>query len=140
MDKFHRPFKFYQEYQCTHCLWSVNDTDAMSASDRIEAVKATSQSGREIGNSPKLYLNKYASTMEGCIGILGCKGRKTKGDCSYRRWNGEGPGGEDGRLIAGVLGHNDKRGASWCVQTRAGCHGCTEPRFPDGWGPFFMYK
>jgi Ni,Fe-hydrogenase I small subunit len=153
MDKFHRPFTFYQEYQCKHCMWQTNDTqDATITADLqdIDGNAPSSQSGRTIGNSPKLYLNKYNSTMEGCIGILGCKGRKTKADCSYRRWNGEGPwtaldlptltGSTTQAILARQVLTKQKGGVSWCVQTRAGCHGCTEPRFPDGWGPFFMYK
>lgn len=123
MDKYHRPFEFYGEYQCTNCIWKVNDTT--SASNTIDNQTQSSKSGRTTGNSPMLYKYKYSSTYEGCIGILGCKGRKTKADCSYRYWNGDAKG---------------SRGVSWCVMTRAGCHGCTEPRFPDGWGKFFSYK
>ncbi len=123
MDKYHRPFEFYGEYQCTNCIWKVNDTT--QAPNTIDNNPQTSKSGRTTGNSPMLYKHKYNSTYEGCIGILGCKGRKTKADCSYRYWNGDAKG---------------SRGVSWCVMTRAGCHGCTEPRFPDGWGKFFSYK
>ena len=138
MDKFHRPLTYYGQYQCDNCLWRVNDTSQVTAD--IDGNFAVSKSGRTIGNSPKLYYYKYDSSYEGCIGILGCKGRKTKADCSYRRWNGEGPGGIAGELVAPLITPaGDKGGVSWCVLTRAGCHGCTEPRFPDGWGPFFMY-
>ena len=131
MDEFHRPSSYYGEYQlsyyqrylCTDCIWRVNDST--QATNDIDGNAQMSKSGRTIGNSPKLYYYKYDSSYEGCIGILGCKGRRTMADCSYRRWNG------DGTTYGGV---------SWCVQTRAGCHGCTEPRFPDGWGKFFTYK
>jgi len=146
MDKFHRPLSYYGEYQCTHCLWRTNNTvDPTCTTDLkdIDGDAPASKSGRQIGNSPKLYYYKYDSSYEGCIGILGCKGRKTKADCSYRRWNGDGPGGPYAGEMAGVLAPHfvsqGKSGVSWCVLTRAGCHGCTEPRFPDGWGPFFMY-
>jgi len=137
MDKYFRPLSYYGEYQCTNCLWRVNDTT--QGTDDIDGNAPLSKSGRTIGNSPKLYYYKYDSSYEGCIGILGCKGRKTKADCSYRRWNGDGPGGIAGVLAPGFVSQG-KGGVSWCVLTRAGCHGCTEPRFPDGWGPFFMYK
>ncbi len=123
MDKYHRPFDFYGQYQCTNCIWAYNDTT--KAAVTIDNATQTSKSGRTIGDSPMLYKFKYDSQYEGCIGILGCKGRKTKADCSYRYWNGDAKG---------------SRGVSWCVMTRAGCHGCTEPRFPDGWGKFFSYK
>jgi len=128
MDKWHRPFDYYQEYQCTNCLWQKNEPSTLGTVHDIDGTGkfgfAGPKSGRAIGNSPKLYNKKYDSDYEGCLGVMGCKGRKTKADCSYRRWNTNttGQGGE-----------------SWCVQTRAGCHGCTDPRFPDGWGKFFAF-
>jgi hypothetical protein len=131
MDKYHRPLDYYQEYQCTNCLWKVNDPSR--ATNSIDNVLPVSKGQAGIGDSPKLFRNKYGGYQndaqyglyEGCIGILGCKGRKTKADCSYRRWNTNTVGGA---------------GVSWCVLTRAGCHGCTEPRFPDGFGKFFSFK
>jgi len=125
LDKYHRPTDFYGSYQCSNCIWKLNDASNTKTEKDIDNLPQTSKSGRATGDSPKLYLNKYASSYEGCIGILGCKGRKTKADCSYRRWNTNTTG---------------SGGVSWCVQTRAGCHGCTEPRYPDGWGKFFAYK
>jgi len=115
MDKWHRPLDFYGLYQCTNCLWKTNTPPD----------PAKTKGGVSTGNSPKLFKYRYNSQYEGCIGVLGCKGRKTKADCSLRRWNSNTKGGD---------------GVGWCVQTRAGCHGCTEPRFPDGWGKFFSYK
>lgn len=127
MDKWHRPLDFYGQYQCTNCLWQTNTPgDLGTDHDITGAGKAGMvKGGVTTGNSPYLFLNKYNSAAEGCIGVMGCKGRKTKADCSYRRWNSTAVGGD---------------GTSWCVQTRAGCHGCTEPRFPDGWGKFFSFK
>jgi len=125
MDKYHRPLDFYQEYQCTNCLWKTNKPGELGTTHSVDNSAKVSQSGRTTGNSPLLYRYKYASSYEGCIGILGCKGRKTKADCSYRKWNATAKNGI---------------GTGWCVQTRAGCHGCTDPRFPDGWGKFFSYK
>jgi len=127
-DKWHRPFDYYGEYQCTNCLWRVNDPTSSETPRDIEnnlQTKWTKGGPTTVGHSPSLYFNKYDSLFEGCIGILGCKGRKTKADCSYRRWNSD------------AL---DEGGVGWCVQTRAGCHGCTDPRYPDGWGKFFGYK
>jgi len=130
LDKYHRPVDFYGQYQCSNCLWQANkvgkDRTGATMYDIDNQPQAlTSKSGATEGNSPRLYKNKYNSNFEGCIGILGCKGRKTKADCSFRRWNSD------------TL---NKPGTGWCVQTRAGCHGCTEPRYPDGWGKFFSYK
>lgn len=132
-DKFHRPVDFYQEYQCTNCLWQTNQPGTSNVNPGSNPMKnidgtllsTTTQGGVTVGNSPRLFKWKYDASTEGCLGVMGCKGRKTKADCSFRRWNSD------------TLGQG---GVSWCVQTRAGCHGCTEPRFPDGWGKFFSFK
>jgi len=132
-DKDHRPFDFYGQHQCTNCLWQTNTPGVSNVNPGDNPMKnidttllsATSKGGVTTGNSPRLYKYKYDSIYEGCLGVMGCKGRKTKADCSFRRWNSDTKG--DG-------------GVSWCVQTRGGCHGCTEPRFPDGWGKFFAFK
>jgi len=129
-DKYHRPLDFYGQYQCTNCQWKLNnpaqgftaDNDITLAADKTAEPRGGTTT---VGNSPKLFKYKYDSIYEGCLGVLGCKGRKTKADCSYRRWNSDAKG---------------EGGIGWCVQTRAGCHGCTEPRFPDGWGKFFSFK
>lgn len=127
MDKWHRPFDFYGEYQCTNCLWQDNMlTQIKDIDDNDQA----SRGGATVGNSPMLFKEKYNSAYEGCIGILGCKGRKTKADCSYRKWN----------TLTNQSQAGDKVGVGSCIETRAGCHGCTDPRFPDGWGKFFSYK
>jgi len=131
-DKWHRPLDFYGQYQCDNCLWQTNIVANPGIDDGTHDINGTAgakalqvKGGVTTGNSPYLFLNKYNSAAEGCIGVMGCKGRKTKADCSYRRWNTDALGGNS---------------TGWCVQTRAGCHGCTEPRFPDGWGKFFTYK
>jgi Ni,Fe-hydrogenase I small subunit len=132
-DKWHRPTDFYGNYQCDNCLWQTNIPGHSNVNSGDNPMKLmdgtplsdTTKGGVSKGNSPKLYKYKYDSVYEGCLGVMGCKGRKTKADCSFRRWN------------ADTL---DSTGISWCVQTRAGCHGCTDPRFPDGWGKFFAFK
>jgi Ni,Fe-hydrogenase I small subunit len=133
MDKYHRPWSYYGEYQCSNCVWQTNDPgqrNSYSTAPQLLDIKnqnqqLTTKGGPTEGNSPKLYFNLYNSQYEGCIGILGCKGRKTKADCGWRRWNAE------------VLNNG---GTGWCVLTRAGCHGCTEPRWPDAFGQMFMFK
>jgi Ni,Fe-hydrogenase I small subunit len=129
MDKWHRPFDYYGEYQCTNCIWQTNNpgknNDGADLKDILNQNQSIWSKGKPTeGNSPRLYKDKYASNYEGCLGVMGCKGRKTKADCGYRRWNSDTKNGN---------------GAGWCVQTRGGCHGCTDPRFPDGWGKFFSF-
>jgi len=119
----------YKEYQCNAgpCPWRYNNVDTAGRDYNARY---------PLGNSQSLGRNKYAQTDEtttsatfgqqnvGCLGILGCKGRKTKADCSRRRWN------SDAEITYGV---------NWCVGSRAGCHGCTEPAFPDKVGKFFTF-
>jgi len=79
------------------------------------------------GDSKKLGRDKWAlnaTSAQGCLGILGCKGRKTKADCSGRRWN---------------TANAENYGVNWCVGSRGNCHGCTEPTFPDGVGKFYTF-
>jgi len=79
------------------------------------------------GDSKGLGKYKWNTTNTqglGCLGILGCKGRKTKADCSRRRWNAS---------------DAENYGVNWCVGSRGNCHGCTEPTFPDGVGKFYTF-
>jgi len=86
-------------------------------------------------NSSKLYKYKWdlgvgaqgttGLRYVGCLGPIGCKGRKTKADCSLRRWNGDNP--------------LPQYGTNWCVGVGSGCKGCTEPTFPDKVGKFFNF-
>jgi len=106
----------YAEYQCNAgpCPWRYNNT----------STRPDENLRYPVGNSRALGLNKYGSTDMGCLGILGCKGRKTKADCSRRRWNADAA---------------ENYGVNWCVGSRGGCHGCTEPAFPDKVGKFFTF-
>jgi len=77
------------------------------------------------GDSKSLGKNKWTNPGTfGCLGILGCKGRKTKADCSRRRWN---------------TSDAEQYGVNWCVGNRGNCHGCTEPTFPDKVGKFYTF-
>lgn len=52
----------------------------------------------------------------GCLYFLGCKGPVAHADCPLRKWN---------------------NGRNWCIDSGMGCQGCTEPGFPDLFGPFY---
>lgn len=53
----------------------------------------------------------------GCLYELGCKGPITYADCPIRLWN---------------------TGVNWCVGSGGGCHGCTQPEFPDLVSPLYV--
>lgn len=61
---------------------------------------------------------KFAKSFgePGCLYELGCKGPITHADCFLRKWNG---------------------GVNWCIDAGMGCQGCTQPEFPDLFGPFY---
>jgi hydrogenase small subunit len=123
----------YREYQCNAgpCPWRYNNTPNRKHNN---GMVGTANSGTlaepdynqryPLGDSKALGRNKWTGTDLGCLGILGCKGRKTKADCSRRRWNSDAA---------------EQYGVNWCVGSRAGCHGCTEPAFPDKVGKFFTF-
>jgi hydrogenase small subunit len=121
----------YREYQCNAgpCPWRYNNTPtrhtANSLTDNSLSFAEPEVNNRyPQGDSKRLGTEKWTSNALGCLGILGCKGRKTKADCSARRWN------------ADVSGEG---GSNWCVGSRGTCHGCTEPTFPDKVGKFFTF-
>jgi hydrogenase small subunit len=154
LEAYGRPIDYFGMYQCNAgpCEWRYNqgyklsDETSQYANPKIgltpNPVDANyGTPGNSFINSSKLYKQKWANSAEtgltpdivdmravGCIGVLGCKGRKTKADCSLRRWNADAP-----------LGANQGYGSGWCVASGAGCHGCTEPTFPDKVGKFFNF-
>jgi hydrogenase small subunit len=121
----------YKEYQCNAgpCPWRYNNTsnrkhNGVGTANTSTIAEPDYNARYPLGDSKALGRNKWTGTDLGCLGILGCKGRKTKADCSRRRWNGDAA---------------EEYGVNWCVGSRAGCHGCTEPAFPDKVGKFFTF-
>jgi len=111
------PREYFGEYQCNAgpCTWRYQN-------NAVRTGVADYDPSYPEGNSRTLGANKWKGSAQGCLGILGCKGRKTKADCSGRKWN---------------AAASEEYGVGWCVQSRGGCHGCTHPSFPDGVGKLF---
>ncbi len=132
LGSYRRPTDYgYREYQCNAgpCPWRYNNTQQRKNNNSGTANSITFAEpdwNRRYpqGDSMRLGREKWTSDALGCLGILGCKGRKTKADCSRRRWNADAA---------------ENYGVNWCVGSRAGCHGCTEPAFPDKVGKFFTF-
>ena len=124
------PREYFGEYLCNAgpCVWRYNNVNrngqTSSNNSVFDGLDEVDANLLPTGNSRGLGKNKWKGADVGCLGILGCKGRKTKADCSGRKWN---------------TNANEEYGQkmSWCVGSRAGCHGCTNPSFPDGVGKFF---
>jgi len=135
LTTYNRPREYgYGEYQCNAgpCPWRFNNTKtrAKAGTDPISGPYSDEDGWNRRypeGDSRSLGRNKWTvnnASNVGCLGILGCKGRKTKADCSRRRWNTD---------VA------EEYGVNWCVGSRGNCHGCTEPTFPDKVGKFFTF-
>ncbi len=142
LEAYGRPMAYYGAYQCNAgpCEWRYNQGYTDEANYPIPKDKETAPGGQKVPasnnvvNSSKLYKYKFGQSTAGtryvgCIGVLGCKGRKTKADCSLRRWNG----------LNSLASGDPFYGVNWCVASGAGCHGCTEPTFPDKVGKFFNF-
>ena len=140
----------YREYQCNAgpCPWRFNNTDVRkynhTGTDNSLTEPQPDYNGRyPQGDSRALGKYKWGLKPEGaadtegskgnetpgvlamgCLGILGCKGRKTKADCSRRRWNAD---------------EAENYGVNWCVGSRGACQGCTQPAFPDKVGKFYTF-
>jgi len=132
VTNYRRPVDYgYKEYNCNAgpCPWRYNNTPSRTGNKGTgSSADAASWNRRyPVGDSRALGKNKWQvnnATNVGCLGILGCKGRKTKADCSRRRWNTD---------VA------EEYGVNWCVGSRGGCQGCTEPTFPDKVGKFYTF-
>jgi hydrogenase small subunit len=132
LTSYARPLDYgYGEYQCNAgpCPWRYNNAagrkNANSGTDNSVTFADPDHNYRyPVGDSKALGRNKWTGTDLGCFGILGCKGRKTKADCSRRRWNADAA---------------ENYGVNWCVGSRGGCQGCTEPAFPDKVGKFYTF-
>lgn len=132
VTSYNRPVDYgYREYQCNAgpCPWRYNNTAVRVTNTNSLATLNEPDYNRRypVGDSRALGRNKWTvndASNVGCLGILGCKGRKTKADCSRRRWNTD---------VA------EEYGVNWCVGSRGNCHGCTEPSFPDKVGKFYTF-
>jgi len=136
LTSYNRPLDYgYKEYQCNAgpCPWRYNNTslrrknDSSSRGTDLGTAEPDWNRRYPVGDSRMLGKKKWTvndHTNVGCLGILGCKGRKTKADCSRRRWNTD---------VA------EEYGVNWCVGSRGNCHGCTEPTFPDKVGKFYTF-
>jgi len=137
LDSKLRPRDFYGGYVCNGnidvtCPWRYNNdlNEDGAGDDGINPVGESRGLAKYKWGSvvtPETYSDEspLGSTIypvghmfEGCLGVLGCRGRKTHADCAYRKWNAA------TTLTPGTLGVN------WCVGSRGGCQGCTEPGFP----------
>lgn len=82
-DEYQRPQMFYSKTLCESCEY---------------------QGDLEKGNFVQFF-----GEREGCLYLLGCKGRVTKNSCALDHWN---------------------ETSSWCVKVGSPCSGCSQPDYP----------
>ncbi|OGW45537.1 MAG: hypothetical protein A2Y66_03795 [Nitrospirae bacterium RBG_13_41_22] len=105
-----RPVMYFRERICNSC-----DRFNNSVSGQFIINRDPDQIGDPNKNRPNGYCLKY----------IGCKGSRTKSDCSMRKWHSPG----DGQI-----------GVNWCVGAGAPCQGCTQDAFPDRMSAFFAIR
>lgn len=107
LDALRRPTTYYGERICNNC-------------ERFEPSKSgnfiDNRKPNEIGDPTK---RSY------CLKYIGCKGSRTKSDCSIRKWHSPG---------------YSEIGINWCVGAGSPCQGCTQDGFPDRMSPFHYIR
>jgi len=103
LDSLRRPIAYYGQRNCNNC-------------ERFGKIFINNKTPDDIGDP--------AQTTR-CLKYVGCKGSRTKSDCSIRKWHSPGYG---------------QLGVNWCVGAGAPCQGCTQNFFPDRMSPFHYIK
>jgi hydrogenase small subunit len=121
LDGLRRPRTFFNERLCNYCP-RFNHDYFVGISDyfRTHFDCPSVNEPERIGDP-----NQNTDSAGYCLKLAGCKGSRTKGDCSWRKWHSPGYG------LAGI---------NWCVGAGAPCQGCTQNYFPDKMSPFYYIR
>jgi len=115
-DTLRRPRDYYSERICNNC-------------ERFAATSGPGNANFIDNRNPNQigYDNGYdgKNWRTFCLKYIGCKGSRTKSDCSLKKWHSPGTGLD---------------GVNWCVGAGAPCQGCTQPNFPDRFSPFHYIR
>lgn len=121
VDALKRPRTYYGERICNNCDRFNN------AADNFVGVTGYGGGGMAVVAPNDIGDPNHNVPGGWCLKKAGCKGSRTKSDCSLRKWHTSVPGS----LQAGV---------NWCVGAGAPCQGCTQDKFPDGMSPFHYIR
>lgn len=121
LDALRRPRSYYGERICNNC-------ERFAASKGHGGFAFMDQLGNDY--KPQGFIldpNDIGDPdkRDQCLKYVGCKGSRTKSDCSWRKWHSPAPG------LTGV---------NWCVGTGAPCQGCVQNYFPDRMSPFHYLR
>jgi len=118
LDSLRRPRTFYGERVCNSC-----DRFATSKTGQVAGFVGVSGQAAMRVTQPEMIGSPVQNVPGGrCLKKAGCKGSRTKSDCSLRKWHSPGYG---------------MTGVNWCVVAGAPCQGCTQNFFPDRMSPFY---
>ena len=122
LDANGRPTDYFGQTVHSHCP-NLSDYNARFANARHHATDNNGclRSGCHANTDSAIPTPRILGGS-GCLYALNCKGRITYSDCPSRKWNNPAKGAV---------------GVNWCIESKAPCHGCTQPTFPDGMKPFF---
>lgn len=118
-DALKRPRTYFGERICNNCDRFDNAADNFVGVTGFGGGGMTVVAPNDIGSPAHNVPNGW------CLKKAGCKGSRTKSDCSLRKWH------SPAALQAGV---------NWCVGAGAPCQGCTQDKFPDGMSPFHYIR
>jgi len=127
LDSNGRPKAYYRALVHDNCTWKSSyvgprhHSGGRACTVCHDRGRRGDDEGEGIGNH---VIATYLSDP-GCMWGLGCKGTATHADCPIRRWN---------------AGSATGAGVNWCIGAKSPCHGCTEPKFPDGMSPFYTLE
>jgi hydrogenase small subunit len=116
VDSLRRPRMYYGERICNSCNRFTGTAGVLTTYVGLAGNFIDNEEPNQIGDP---NLRSY------CLKYIGCKGSRTKSDCSLRKWHSPGYG------ITGI---------NWCVGAGAPCQGCTGNYFPDGMSPFHYIR
>jgi hydrogenase small subunit len=130
MDALRRPRTYYGERICNACDRFTTSLGAGlgSSANQFVGVNPTLTYNRLSVNEPeRIGDDSQNQTGQRCLKLAGCKGSRTKSDCSMRKWHQ--PGFAQSSLDT-----------AWCVGAGAPCQGCTQNFFPDRMSPFHYIR
>jgi len=108
LDSLRRPRTYYGERICNNC-------DRFAGSLGPAGTFINNKDANQLGDLTKNKPSGY------CLKKVGCKGSRTKSDCSLRKWHSAG---------------YSQAGVNWCVGAGSPCQGCTQINWPDRFSPF----
>jgi hydrogenase small subunit len=125
LDSLRRPRTYYGQRNCNACDRFAN-SKSLGQRGGFVGISADANTSAMAVSEPNAIGDPTKNIVGGlCLKKEGCKGSRTKSDCSMRQWH------SPGYMQPGV---------NWCVGAGAPCQGCVQNFFPDGMSPFHYIR